>query len=121
MRLQMPFSDEAFAAALERADVRPVVGVRTHMSLQIASLAKVLHAVRVRAEQHLIGRRLAPQDLEVALAKRDCVLHFFRIVRAQWQTDIRRAGLGRLNVIGEDHEEVVIFLHRVQIFDEVVL
>ena len=59
MRLQVPFSDEALAAALESADERPVVGVRAHVCLQVTGLVEILHTVWERTEQHFVGRRLA--------------------------------------------------------------
>ena len=56
MRLQVALGDEALTAVLEGADEWPVIGVCPQMCLEIAGLAEVLHAVRVRTEKHFVCR-----------------------------------------------------------------
>ena len=65
--LQMALGDEGLATAFEGTREGPVVGVRSHVCLQVTRLRELLDTLRVGTEKHSVRRRGTPQHLKVSL------------------------------------------------------
>lgn len=68
VRLQMALGDEGLATTFEGAGEGPVVGVRSHVSFQVACLCELLDTLRIGTEKHPIRSGGATQHLEVGLS-----------------------------------------------------
>ena len=70
----MTFGNKTLSTALEVTLEGSVTCMGTHVSLQVTSLIKKLHALREAAEQYLVGSTLPPENFVERLAKWDRIM-----------------------------------------------